>query len=423
MRCLFIFGNSPLAPNYSGGAARYLMSYRALHELGVELHVWRPLETAAKAEVYDFEQQDVERLADWRTTCAATWTDFVFQPTRQPGDKISRLVMAYQDPARFIYLGHCDVLAYELQAVAAACRPDFVWAEHLYMGVVVQQANLDIPWVYSHHDWLYRLAKLKYRRQGVLNDWRFWFTNHVRQRGEETVAQSATVVVTGSRTEADDLRKLGISSVFVIPTCYDMIPELPSNSSAVDDARIVHLGSTGTTANRLGLRAYLAKVHPVLSQRLAAVERQAPLWIIGDSEPRDENTRQLWHQLRDAGAIMTGMVPDLGTVLRPFDISIIPYEHNTGTRTKIPLLFSYAQVVVATHAAAAGTPELGNGENCVLLPSLNEFPETLLQLIQDRETRERIGRAARTTFQKQFTIRAQLPKYTEVLNVIGEEVK
>jgi hypothetical protein len=40
-RCLFIFPNAPLASDFSGGASRYLTSYQALNQLGVEMHVWR----------------------------------------------------------------------------------------------------------------------------------------------------------------------------------------------------------------------------------------------------------------------------------------------------------------------------------------------------------------------------------------------
>jgi hypothetical protein len=109
----------------------------------------------------------------------------------------------------------------------------------------------------------------------------------------------------------------------------------------------------------------------------------------------------------------------LGTVLRPFDIAIIPYEHNTGVRTKLPLLFNYAQVVVATEAAVAGSLEARPGENCFVLPSLEHFPDILRQLASEPMLRNQIGLEAKRTFERTFTLEAQLPKYERVLSYIA----
>ncbi len=64
----------------------------------------------------------------------------------------------------------------------------------------------------------------------------------------------------------------------------------------------------------------------------------------------------------------------------------------------------------------AGSSELRNGQNCVVLPSLAEFAEEIASLASDPERRERLGRAAKATFEKHFTLEAQLPAFKRVLS-------
>jgi glycosyltransferase involved in cell wall biosynthesis len=102
--------------------------------------------------------------------------------------------------------------------------------------------------------------------------------------------------------------------------------------------------------------------------------------------------------------------------MNPFDIVIIPYEHDTGMRTKLPLFFNYAQVVVATEASVAGSPEIKPGENCIILPGLEGFPEALIKLSQDAGLREKIGQHARETFESEFVLENQLPIYKQLIS-------
>ena len=80
---------------------------------------------------------------------------------------------------------------------------------------------------------------------------------------------------------------------------------------------------------------------------------------------------ELQQHLRSVKCV--GFVKDLRSVLRPFDIHIIPWEHNTGQRTRLPLALAMSQVVVSTKAAVACYPEAVDGINCRLLDTLDEM--------------------------------------------------
>jgi glycosyltransferase involved in cell wall biosynthesis len=160
----------------------------------------------------------------------------------------------------------------------------------------------------------------------------------------------------------------------------------------------------GTTANRVGLERFFEVVWPALSQT-------AQLWVVGDiSQATPPLARSL------AGANCTGFVKDLGAVLRPYDLHIIPWEQSTGQRTRMVQAFNYAQVVVAVRASVAGFPEAIDGQNCRLVERLDQMAEAVRELIDNPAERERLGRAARETFERSFTRHSLLPRYEAVIS-------
>jgi len=128
------------------------------------------------------------------------------------------------------------------------------------------------------------------------------------------------------------------------------------------------------------------------------------LWIVGSLNGLDDG---LARQLKRAEAHCTGFVEDLRTVLRPYDLHVIPWEYDTGTRTRLPVAFNHAQVVLATRASAACLPEARHGENCVLVDRLAEMAEPLAALAGDAARRRDLGAAARATFLHAFTREAR----------------
>jgi glycosyltransferase involved in cell wall biosynthesis len=146
------------------------------------------------------------------------------------------------------------------------------------------------------------------------------------------------------------------------------------------------------------------------------MERQAKpspeLLVVGDLTG---SSKELIQAIQDARAVATGFVRDLSDVLRPYDIHIVPWEFDTGTRTRIPLAMSYGQVVISTRNAAACLGELVSGENCILVENVAEMVDAITMLLQNPEKRIAIGMAARQTFLGAFTIQSQMPAFEKFM--------
>ncbi|MCZ7545717.1 MAG: glycosyltransferase [Anaerolineae bacterium] len=176
--------------------------------------------------------------------------------------------------------------------------------------------------------------------------------------------------------------------------------------------RIVHLGTMQATANRLGLQRFMEVVWPRI---IETNPRPPELWVVGNL---DGASPELLGQLEKANAICAGYVFDLGTVLRPYDIHIVPWEHDTGTRTRIPLALNYAQALVSTRAGAACFRELRHNENCVQVDGLEQMGEAILALVCDNIYRRQLADAGRATFLRCYTREALQPRFDSFIKQV-----
>jgi len=407
MKCLFLFHDAPLSYNFSGAASRYLASFHALSELGVELYVWRMVHENKQANLAKFELNEPQVTSGVRQA-ANEWQDISYSSV-VPRSRLHILWKSLTKPINLAFASFVCLKEPLIQTVHNI-QPDFLWAEHAQSAALVTASEIPIPWIYSHHDWIYKVHKI---RQSM-RDAPYYFSQRLLdsalRRAERSTLRGATAVITGSKTEASELRQLGANNVQVIPTSYprDLV-EITKESTA-NGLKIVHLGSLETTANYQGLMAYMEKAHPHINQFLnGAME----LVIIGEA---DKAKPILLQKLQEQNASLTGHVCDLTSVLNPYDIAILPYEHDTGYRTKLPLLFQHAQTVVATEAAIAGMSSPGIENVCVIVKSIEEFPSAIKSLAIDKAMRKRLGQRAIQYYQQHFTYDSVKDRYRRLLS-------
>ncbi|MGF1503670.1 MAG: glycosyltransferase [Anaerolineae bacterium] len=369
--CVFVIGGWPLSRDASGGASPLSVSH---------------LELLAAAGL------SVTVLAlDHDTPPAAPAAAQVHTLAIQRGRSMATLLSPYSVRASTMHA---------LRDRIAADRPDLVWAESLRPAALAAAAAYNAPLVYAHYDWNWKIKALRSpeRANGLRGKVRFWH----RRRFEESLVRRAAGVVSGSHSELESIRAVGARHTAYLPPTYSRWA-WPRPTS--DPPRVVHVGGMATTANRIGMERFMRVVWPGLP-------RATPLWVIGSLRGI---SAVLQDDLSSAGAQMPGFVPDLCPVLRPYDIHIIPWEHDTGTRTRIPLVLNAGQVIVAMREAAAGSPEVVHDENAVLVDTLEEMAPAITALLADAARRRRLGEAARAAFETHFTQEALLPRLTAFL--------
>lgn len=138
-----------------------------------------------------------------------------------------------------------------------------------------------------------------------------------------------------------------------------------------------------------------------------------------------------WHQLGEIPGQKTdlwrwvesvfevhGYVEDLGEVLRPTDLCLVPYRDDTGFRAKFVTAAGYGMVNIGYTETFDCAEEFVPGENCLAATDDDHFVELLREYAADADRRMALSRASRATYDRCFGFDAQLPTYETILNSV-----
>lgn len=394
MKCLYIVSSGPITPNGSGGgSAIYYDQMMALRESGCEIHLWHFATTPERLVFEENIRRDPETWRKVQDTCSSIQLTTVeeYPPlTKRLQDRLSAAIHRTPRVARWDYIK-------TLRQVVADIRPDFVWAHHLEAATLSAQIK-STPFIYFHHDWLYRIFALRSKQP----------QNALLKQREEDISRSAFAVVTGSVHDRRELLDLGCKRVRYIPVAYEPVA-VDTVDRGENKPHLVHLGGMGTTANWQGLLSFFEKAWPSLSPQGFRLD------VIGDIQQAPQSLAQ---HLKSVNC--PGFVGDLSTVMRPYDLQIIPWNHPTGQRTKVPVAMNYAQVIIACRGGVAGFEDLESERNCILVDSIEEMPQAIRRVAENSELRVRLGKAAKATFEDRFTRQVLLPRYQDLLAELRE---
>ena len=396
-KILFIANSERISPNINGGGAVLFSHLELLHALGYDI----TLLAVVWSESYSFQKEDYEEVQGLVSEIITYRSD----QGKKKG-KLNRLSDAIFNPVEFEYRFVNQNNQNALQQIVEEKSIDLVWCEWRWAAIWSMATPLNVPKIYSHHDWEYKLALL--RKKPTLKK---KFHSYQKKRVEMQLVKQMTACVSGSQTEADEIHLISRKEVLYLPTTYESLtPKLSPKKSP----SIVHLGGMGTTANRIGLERFLDVCWESIKSELPDVE----LVVVGSIKRAQPS---LQAKLEDSRIKTLGFVKDLGTVLHPEDIHIIPWEHNTGTRTRIPVALNYEQTLVTMRASAKCYPEVTE-KNAILCEDLEQMKEAIIHLYSDSEKLHLLASKGKQTFIENYTLESQQERLQTFLNqVIGEK--
>jgi len=391
---LVIINTGIIAQNQNGGASVYYSHIELLHKAGFKIELllvsWDD-NSIFNPDEYNNILPFINRLHHYKIKSV------------KPKKSFARLCKAVFEPAYFEYFFLNDTNKTFLKTFIAKNDIDLLWAEWRWAGIWARWADLSIPVIYAHHDWEYKLALLRSKPNLSKH-----FHTFQKKRIEKQLVKGVTACVSGSFTETGEIIEISKKPALYLPTTYHEVqPKLkPRNKPA-----IVHLGGMGTTANRLGLARFLEICWPHIKSEIQDLR----LIVIGGLEQAHPALKE---KLKDKNITCLGFVSQLDEVLYPHDIHIIPWEYNTGTRTRIPQVFNYTQVLVATAASATCYSELEHQKNCILCTDLNDMSKQITDLYKDQNKILKLARQGKQTFKNSFTSESRTAKLKEFLKTI-----
>lgn len=405
-RCLFVIEDTiPLTPNFSGGASALAYShFQLLANARVELSL---LVLANDSEQSLFETYKSRYPNEWQyvQSQCRDWDIITIERDSRQNRPLRNMLDQIMDPSS-PYGRISQKTRTKIKQLLDSTKPDFIWASDLGPSSIFAYNFPDTKVIYAHYDWKWKIKHHRRGRDGD-TDLRWLVKRSLTRRHEESLVRKVAYSVTGSYTEAQEIERLGGHAVY-FPTLYTP-QEFPAITFDISKPRIVHLGGMQTTANRLGLRRFSQVVWPILTNGESSLP---DLWVIGQLDGADAALQE-W---LDVNATCTGFVADLDDVMRPYDIHIVPWEYDTGTRTRIPLALSYGQVLVSTRASAACLPELKHNENAILVDNLEKMAWEIHDLLRNEDRRKHLGRSAYQVFINHYTQPALQPRFNEFIH-------
>jgi hypothetical protein len=288
---------------------------------------------------------------------------------------------------------------------ARGWAPDLIWSEDLVANYFSLSLGSEVPVVYGHHDSRWKISLLKNKPT---------FRNRLKiflmRRLEEGIIRRNAFLVGGSASELHAYAAAHPWQVHAyLPSTYEPVA-LKGAGAALP--HVVHLGTMHANANRIGLERFLEVCWPAVRRSNDAVR----LSVIGDLSAAGPALKTL---LKQDHVDCTGFVADLGTVMRPYDIHVIPYEHDTGgTRTRLPLALNYNQLLIAHRNACRGITGLVHRENCLLAGSLPELTELILAAVAGTIDRNQIADQGKQLFAREFTVQGQQDRMKSFVSAI-----
>lgn len=221
----------------------------------------------------------------------------------------------------------------------------------------------------------------------------------------DSMLKAAKIVVTGNKFLADYAARFN-ENVVVIPSVIDTsIYEPPSGARHPGENRIV-IGWTGTDPNRGDLKP----LKPIFDWLYDLYSERVVLRTVGRQplEMRTQLNVEFIPWTLEGGR----------RALQDFDIGIMPLADSEWNRGKCGFkLIQYMAVGTPAVASPVGVNQdiIQDGENGYLAKDLEDWKETIENLITDKHLRQQMGIHGRKRVEEQYSLRSALPKLVCVL--------
>ncbi len=289
-----------------------------------------------------------------------------------------------------------DGMGDAIRDVVDGIDPDVVWAGGIFNAVMVPRGR---RMVFSQRDFVHKVRqvrkdviKLKFTRPDPMT------TDQIEQL-ELDVCRRADGLICASMTDADYLKSHGITGHYA-PVVGPTLPR--PNFDDVTKNRVFFFGNANTAMR--ACRVHLKdELWPVFERSGVDFE-----WHQVGAPPGAQRDDPAWDWMTEHFRVH-GFVDDLGDVFQPGDVSLVPYKHQTGFRTKFTVAAGYGVVNVGYDESFGCAPEFTPGEDCIAARDPKELVEKMEEFTQDASMRRKLAEGSRQVYEQNYSFEAHLP--------------
>ena len=227
---------------------------------------------------------------------------------------------------------------------------------------------------------------------------------HRRMMDYETyAAKRFPKCVLVSHTDVQDLQKRVPKGRIVLHTngvTASTQPETEYNPN-----KICFVGNMRTLQNRDAVLYFVQEVFPIiLSKRPKAI-----FYIVGAQPPE-----MIQSLANDKHIVVTNYVDNIELVISDSCLTVAPIRIAAGIQNKVLVSMGQQVPVVLTSLIATPIPELQHGTNCLIADDRHALADACVQLMTNRELRNKIARQGYETVRTHYTWEAKLAGYENI---------
>jgi glycosyltransferase involved in cell wall biosynthesis len=205
------------------------------------------------------------------------------------------------------------------------------------------------------------------------------------ERFERQACRRFGGVVAVSEMDRAVFEAYGALRTFTIPTAVDSDYFRPG-AEAAEAKELIFTGSMDWLPNEDAIMYFADEILPRVAVRVPGVS----LTVVGRSP-----SARLRRLVQSQAAIrITGRVDDIRPYVDRAAVYVVPLRIGGGTRIKIYEAMAMGKAIVSTSVGAEGLP-VADGGHLALADKPEAFADAVVRLLDDHETRRRLGRAAR----------------------------
>ncbi len=190
--------------------------------------------------------------------------------------------------------------------------------------------------------------------------------------------------------------------IFVIGNSVPFDEELITQN---EESNLVFVGSMCYAPNIVAVKTFVKSIFPLVLNRIP----NAKFYIVG-SRPVKSIC-----DLASENIIVTGFVDDPKDYLRKATVVVVPMYSGAGVQNKILEAMSIGCCVVTTKIGSEGLECISDGQELFIRSEYNEMADTIVDLIDDKQQRERVGKAAKKYINNFLTFNIIFDRFKSIL--------
>jgi len=281
---------------------------------------------------------------------------------------------------------------------------DFIICDFLQPSLNFQHIT-GIPMILFEHNVEHYIPKRHYENNSNWFLKLFWYSQWKKmEKYEMSACARFDQVIAVSENDEKILKTLsGVDTISSIPTGVDIEYFFPVECKQEEHA-LVFSGSMDWIPNVDGILFFLKEVLPLIQKTLPLVK----LLVVGRNPPE-----HLLNDIKKYPCVScVGRVPDVRPYISKHGVYIVPLRIGGGTRIKIYEALAMGKAVVSTTVGAEGLP-LKNGEHLILADSPEHFAQAVVDLLQNKSYREKLGNVGMAYIRENFSWNAAAESFAD----------